>query len=482
MCTLDAKVRVRIALLCFALPFGCGSGAGCGSPQRPEQPPEAKPSTKPEVPRTAAHGDETPPEPSAPAATAEDLERALAYDPADPLANLEAADALDRHARGEVSKAAPEANACAVIDPGRRVWPAAGPPAITAVGRGFVVSGYAVRDGREQLFAVHVPERGLPQPIGAFAIEPPYPRARTAAPGLAARDESDIALAYSDGAGKLLLRRLRVGGGGGGAKLEIASGIDTRFEPAVSHSPERTLVAWTVGSTPMRAQLAVISAQGAVVSRHDLTPQSMGASAPAFVSGANPPVLVAVDARDGFSPILRIDIGEGGLPQPATVALPVGMVATPPELSAASSSIGTYVAYAGIGSAATSAVGLVAIAPVAGAPLPIVKGTGYGPLHLSAVAAPRAVLVAADAPAPQTPAEVASADKSAPAEKPARAPREVQVRVVGLQGPGPATVLRGPGSGASHAAIARDDGGTVAVAFSSDSGVYVAKLRCDDGD
>jgi hypothetical protein len=195
---------------------------------------------------------------------------------------------------------------------------------------------------------------------------------------------------------------------------------------------------------------------------------SMGASAPSFVAGASPPVLVAIDARDGYSPILRIEFGSDGAPQPATVALPVSMIATPPELAAASSSVGTYVAFAGLGSAATSAVGLVAIAPIAGTPLPLVKGTGYGPLHLAATAAPGGARTAAPASA--------SAKVNAPAKT---APREVHVRVVGLQGPGPAAVLQGPG-GASHAAIARDSAGNVGVAFSSDSGVYVAQLRCDD--
>jgi hypothetical protein len=271
--------------------------------------------------------------------------------------------------------------------------------------------------------------------------------------------------------------------GGTGAATEIASSVDTRFEPALSHSPERTLVAWTEGSTPMRAKLALVSSEGAVTARHDLTPTSMGASAPSFVAGASPPVLVAIDARDGFSPILRIDFGSDGSPQPATVALPVSMIATPPELAAASSSIGTYVAFAGLGAAATSAIGLVSIAPIAGTPQALVKGTGYGPLHLAATSAPRAVLIAADAPV-QVPAAAAQPAPASVAGKPLAAgktaAREIHVQVVGLQGPGPSAVLRGHG-GASHAAIARDTAGNVGVAFSSDSGVYVAQLRCDDG-
>jgi hypothetical protein len=41
-------------------------------------------------------------------------------------------------------------------------------------------------------------------------------------------------------------------------------------------------------------------------------------------------------------------------------------------------------------------------------------------------------------------------------------------------------VLHGAGS-ASHAGLARNEAGEVGVVFSAQSGVYVARLRCDDG-
>jgi hypothetical protein len=190
----------------------------------------------------------------------------------------------------------------------------------------------------------------------------------------------------------------------------------------------------------------------------------MGAAAPAFVSGASPPVLIAVDARNGMSPLLRVDFGADAVPQAPQVVLPLSIVSTPTQLAAASSSIGTYVAFAGLGTAATSAVGLVAIAPIAGSPAALVKGTAYGPLYLSAVAAPRALIFAADAPT-----------------QPGKDPQhEIHVHVVGMQGAGAGAVIRGPGN-ASHVAIARDDSGDVGVAFSADSGIYVARLHCDDG-
>jgi hypothetical protein len=140
------------------------------------------------------------------------------------------------------------------------------------------------------------------------------------------------------------------------------------------------------------------------------------------------------------------------------------MVSSPPRIAAASSSVGTYVAYTGLGSAATSAIGLVAIAPVPGSPQALVKGTGYGPLHVSAAAGARALLFAADAPT-----------------QPGKDPKhEIHVHVIGINGPGPAAVVRGPGD-ASYAALARAEGGSVGLAFTAPAGVYVARLRCDDG-
>ena len=325
---------------------------------------------------------------------------------------------------------------------------------------------------------MHVPENGLPEPITAFDITPKYPRERSAPPGLAARDDNDLSVAFTDGEGKLFVRRIRIGRGGSSPAASIATGLDTRFAPAVAHREDRTLLAWTVGKTPMRVEMAVLSSENAVLARHDITPQSMGASAPSFVAGASPPVLVAVDARNGFSPLLRVDIGNDGTPQPAQVALPVSTVAQPPELAAASSSIGTYVAYAGMGAAATSAIGLVAIAPMVGTPEPLVKGTGYGPLHIAATAAPRAVLFAADAPAKAPP----GTDKDpALKEKWRFGGREIRVSAVGLKGASAAAVIGGPGHNASHAAIARDAAGQVGVAFTDGAtGIYLARLRCDD--
>jgi hypothetical protein len=401
--------------------------------------------------------------PSAPS----DIEAALAYDDADPLGDLEAADALDRMGKMEPlpNTAAPKGS-CVVLDPGRRVWQTPGPVAIAALERGFAVAGYARKgEAGEQLFLVSVPASGLPEPIASLELKPPQTAKRIAPPGLAMRTQNDVVVAFTDGNGALRARRMRMALAGHGASIELAKGVDTRFSPALITSQDRTLVAYTLGTTPMRTMLATLAGDGSVEDKRDVTPVSMGASAPSFVSGAEPPVLLMLDARDGMSPLLRLDLSaDGSSSEPAQVVVPVSMVASPPELAAASSSIGTHVVYTGVGSAATTAVGLVSIAPIVGAPEALVPGTSYGQLHTSATAAPRAVIVVATAPL-----------------TPTKDPElELQVSVVGVAGRGPAVVIRGAG-GASHPAIARDDAGYVAVAYTTPSGVFVAFLRCDDG-
>jgi len=464
-------MRERTCLLAAALgwllsgsPLGCGQGT-THAPQPPpaSEPPRANAPTVATAAPAAAQPSTAPaPEPE-PAAAPTDVEKALAYDPADPLGDLESADALDRMGQGNTRAVTPPAGGCAVQDAGRRVWPAPGPVTIDALPRGFVVAGYALRDGRDQVYVVRVGDDGKPEPVTAFDVDPPHTQKRLAPPGLGARDDSAVLLAVVDGAGKLSARSLHMGPGGGGAKLELASAVDTRFAPSVAYSETRALVAYTTASTPMRAKLVVLSNMGSIVGSHDVTPESMGAAAVSFVHGASPPALLAVDAREGLSPLLRIDLGSDGSPKPAQVVLPLSTVSTPPRLSGASASIGAHVLYTGMGSAATSAVGLVSIEPIVGRPAAFVPGTGYGALYVATAAAPAAVVLVAESP-------------TAPAKD---APREIHLALVTRKGQSKNLVLPAPG-GASHTSVARDAHGTVAVVWSSPSGVYVARLRCDD--
>jgi hypothetical protein len=394
------------------------------------------------------------------------IEEALHYDPADPLANLEAADVLDR---GAAHRAPPRskpvaARSCAVHEEPRRVWSKPGIATLTALGSGYVLAGYTRSGDAEQLFVVHVTESGKLEPVATLPLSVPHPGERVAPPGLAAESSHQVTVAYTDGSGSLFMQRLRVGAAqGGGSAALLAKGVDTRFAPAVDHGPRGALIAYTLGTTPMHSMLVRFDPKGEVLATHDITPAAMGAAAPAFVQGASPRALVTADARSGMSPIARTLLDAEGKPATADLIAPVGMMTQPPQLAAADAGFGAYVLYSGLGSAATSAVGLLKIAPKATGPEAFVKGTAYGALHSAAVALPSAIVMAADAPL-------------APGKQPKH---DMQVVLLDARGQGPTTLhVPAPSGDATHVALARGGEDQVGFSFSAPDGVYWGTLRC----
>lgn len=433
------------------------------APANPTAPDAPAPNTAPAPPpATDAPGPDAP-APGAGPVLPPDVAAALAYDPDDPLGNLESADALDRRA-GALDKIDPvPRRGCAAASGAVRVWPRGGPPAIAAAGDGFVIAGYDRRDTGEQAYLVSWPSEGLPRPLGTLPLATPFPRERPAPPGLAARDAAHATLAVTDGSGALLAAEVRVAGGGAGALVPIAQRVDARFAPAIAYTGTRALIAWTEGSTPMKTWLVVLDGT-TVLAQHDVTPPSVGATAPAFVTGATPPSLVFVDAHEGMSPILRVDVAADGTPRPAVTSIVIAGAASPPEIAAAMVGRYAWLGYTAVGNAATSAVGLVQLAPSTGAPSPLVRGTAYGRLHVAAAAGNEVAIFAADAP-------------TAAGKDP---PHRIAVQVVDAQGAGAPYSIEAPG-GASHVAIARTASGLVGVAYTTAAGVYALRLRCDDG-
>jgi hypothetical protein len=405
-----------------------------------------------------------PPPLIAPTVANPQVAEALRYDPADPLANLESADVLDRALRTKNKPAAKvPARGCATTEDPRAVWSEPGVATVAANGGDFIVAGYAARGGEERLFVVRVAASGKLEPVATEKLAVPHPGKRVAGPGLAADPAQGVTVAFTDGAGKLQMQQLR-GSRGAGATRTLGSGVDTRFEPAVAYARRGALIAYTLGSTPMRSMLVRLDPQGQAISTHDITPAAMGAAAPAFVVGASPLMLVTADARSGMSPIARVALDSEGNPGTPEVAVPVGMMSQPPELAAAQSGAGTFIGYTGVGSAATSAVGMVKVLPKVGAPEPLVKGTAYGALHIDAAASSGAVYFAADAPV-----TVGKEPK-----------HEIRIVRVDGQGAGPVLQIAASAGDATHAAIARGDDGTLAVVFSAQDGVYLARVRCAD--
>jgi len=393
------------------------------------------------------------------------VEEALRYDPADPLSNLEAADVLDRGAsrKTPARQIVVPARGCAVADEPRRVWSKPGIASVAAFGGGYVLAGYTRTGASEQVFVVHVTERGKLEPVATLPLSVPHPRERVAAPGLAASLGHGVTVAYIDGAGELYAQTLRVGDAhGGGAAKQLAKGVDTRFTPAVQYSKRGPLIAYTLGTTPMRSFLVRIDPKGDVIGTHDVTPISMGAAAPAFIDGGIPATLLTADPRSGMSPIARSRLDDEGKPTPAEVLVPVSMMSQPPQLSAAQSATGAYVLFSGFGSAATSAVGLVRVAPTVTAPEAFIKGTSYGVLSHAAVSLPSAVVIAATAPL-------------TPGKQPKH---DVQFALLDAKGQGPQLHVALASGDVTHVSLASGVQDQVGFAVSAPDGVYLGALRC----
>ncbi len=379
----------------------------------------------------------------------------------DPLAGL---DQLPTAAGTSGTPGTPPARGCAAQGAPSRVWSAAGPTAIVADGDTFVVAGYAPHTPPpgQDLFVVRIAPGAPPIPLLRSEVKP-APASPSAAPGLASTDPGHVTVAFVDGAGALHAGSVDTHDPSAGVFVRLAGGADGRFAPAVTATGAVRLVAYTDGTaTPMRVRLVRLSGDR-VVENDDVTPTAMGGAAPVFASGASPPELIFVDPRNGISPIVRVPIGADGTPGTGATLRPVGGVYEPPELAAARFGPLLTVGYTVVGNLAMTVVGLVRANGDAIVPNDqLVPATGYGVLHVGAVAAPSAAIFAADAPRDAKPT----------------APREVHVRLVDGDGLGPVLVLRGTDGTAHDPAVARRDDGIVGVAWASTDGEWVTFLRC----
>jgi hypothetical protein len=225
---------------------------------------------------------------------------------------------------------------------------------------------------------------------------------------------------------------------------------------------EHRVVAWAQAKNEgMRVRLVRLKLDGSLASRHDVTLESMGATAPVFVAGAGEPILLFLDARKGVSPLLRLALREDGTPTEAEVVRPVRNAYEPPDLAAAAAEP-ARIGYTAVGSAATTAVGLLPLDGSGASPVALVPGEGYGRLGVAGASLGGAALFAASAPRGQDP----------------ESDREIHVRRVDGEGPGPATVLRGPGGRAREPSLATGAGGKAAVTFEADGGIYLVRLEC----
>jgi hypothetical protein len=357
---------------------------------------------------------------------------------------------------------------CRILDGApARIWSEPGPTSIAALGNTFVAAGYALDRQGEQLRVAALSPGKPPQTLRTVRLSPAAPHfVRSARPGIAGKGRNQVYFAIIEATGSVQVgSALTDSAVQNGWFVQVSDNADPRFAPALAVVGDLLAVAWTARTAmPMRTDLALLDGKGRIVKQHEIAPPAMGAAAPVFVAGIQPPVLLVVDAREGYSPLLRVKLSKEGTPGTPEIRIPISMVFDPPELTAASGSSGTYLVYTGMGGAATTAVGLVTVDPKPTPPQALVRGTAYGMLYVAATAAPRAPVFAVDVP-----------------QKPGvGAARQIELRIIDARGAGPAAVLRGPDGEASGAALARDPSGVLALAFSSPSGVHVAWARCDD--
>ncbi len=334
---------------------------------------------------------------------------------------------------------------------------------VAASGEGFLVAGVSRLGDGEHAFAVAVAVDGTTRLTARRAIEGDAPAGyRRAGPALAVAG-GRAAFAFADGRGSLELAFFDAGGEGPLLFTPAAEGASLRFAPVMAWRGPQLLLAWTDQSGGRRRVFVARVEEGRVSDPVDVTPPSGAGSAPAFVDGASSPRLVFFDAREALSVMLRVDASGDALGE-AEVARPVSLLTDPPTAAAFAMQGSDWVVYTGIGAAATTAVGLLALSGLQ-RPAAVVPGTGYGALTLDVARLGAGALIAAEAPVDAA----AGSDQTH---------REVHLRVVDRDGAlGAPITLRGPRGTASRVRVAVT-GGVVAVAFADRDGAYVALGRC----
>ncbi|MCA9611026.1 MAG: hypothetical protein KC619_35775, partial [Myxococcales bacterium] len=331
---------------------------------------------------------------------------------------------------------------------------------VAAAGDGFVVAGVSRLGDGEHAFAAQVIAGRAPRPIARLALEADAMGGhRRASPAVAA-EGTEVAFAWPDGERHLRWATFDVAGSGPLRPITVAEGASLQFSPTIARHDRGWLVAWTDQEGGHRRVLATRIANGRAAPPTDLTPSAGGAVSPSFVPGAEAPRLVYVDARESMSVIHRVD-ASGDAFGATEVIRPVSLLTDPPLAASVRMRGSDWLVYTGIGSIATTAVGLV---PLVGSqpPTTLVPGTGYGVLYVDAAPFADGAVVATDVPTASPP----------------DSPREVQLRVIDPTGTaGEPVTIRGPQGTAARVRVA-SRGAEVAVVFADGDAVWAVLARC----
>lgn len=241
--------------------------------------------------------------------------------------------------------------------------------------------------------------------------------------------------------------------------VAVAAPADRRFPPALALTEDGFRLAYVRQGRVMRVHVLGVTLALDVTDRHDVTPPAMGATAPVFTGGIGEGdlALLVTDAREGFSPIVKVPFDSQGTPQESDVLRTVGTLPLPPQLAVLSLPGRLAVGYTAIGGGAATAVGLV-FAPDDGAPTPLVPSFGYG--RLTVVASGQ--LFASTA--------ATAREKSAP--------RKIVIHSVGQAGPRQEGTIPAP---AARPSLASDSAGGYLLGFSAPTHLRAAFVACKEG-
>jgi hypothetical protein len=339
--------------------------------------------------------------------------------------------------------------------------PERGAPGLAAVGDALWVAGYRHEGAREWVQVMRV-AAGRARAEAELPVEPPLTQARHAAPAVL-HDNGHAIVAYTDGRGRLLVTSP------GQTPTLVTELADIRLSPTLAKVAGGYAVTFTDSNGPTpRAILVRLGSDLARLGEHVLHPDYMGGTAPFLVrepDGSAHRVAFA-DPRRGLSSLLLADLGADGAPrgEPRTVSV-VSQLSDPARvvMVEARAAGRLHVGFTAVDARGATAVGhLYSDGP--GNPRPLIPNRGYGVLDLDGLGLPHGALFVADSP-------LADPDTS---------PRELVIRQVSAGGFGELLAVRSPDGTARAGRLARLADGTLMLAYTGLSALFVERLRCPE--
>jgi hypothetical protein len=327
--------------------------------------------------------------------------------------------------------------------------------------------GWAVAGGAEPQFLVLRADR---RTLEWWRGNPPAQRgARTLAVQIArlallrdgsAGDAGGTSVVFVDDKGALA--HLRYEAEQFGAPRSLAQEVDRRFDPALARTRAQLMVAFTRTVDQSMHTFVLRAAEPSAAL--DVTPPGHGAAAASFVLGAEPPILVMIDARGGVSPLLELPFDGAGRPGAVIVRTPVSQPFAPPALSAVAVPGGELeVAFTAIGKFAATAIGRVPLRRAV-APTALHPSRGYGQLSLSSARGVRAVVHALEVPSDASQA----------------APHQIELKWIDAQGEGETLTLPASPDSARQPSIVALRRGAFALTFTRGRRAHAMLLDCGD--